>query len=473
MYYITNQNNQVVAADKALLELVGLQSIEELYQKMIKGELSLSSLSPDNVTITSEDNDEQHTFDLKSSPLSSMLGELTLNVLISQELTEAPKTESVSPTEELSILEMEEEPVSIDEEETITFGEPEEEPITFGETEEEPMAIVESEETSTDEDMISILDEDFLKEPEEEITIGEEEPKVSEEPSDFEPISILEETEVSVSETVQEDEKSTEPINIDIDNVSKTIGITPDEYNNFLNEFIDNAISLEKDLNSEDAEVQSSAVKSLVQLSEVLLLPELTNAAKAINEASAQERDSLVESFYNKLARITTQSTTLPEVEKEEAPLLDIEEEILTAPEMEIAEEPETAEEEETLPEGSFGTIDLSEVKPIHFDFRLEEAADELSLPVELIEEFVHDFIEQARTETENMLEAYKQGDLDRIQKIGHLLKGASSNLRINPLADTLYEIQFCEESSRLEGLIKNYWAHFIAFEKQMELTSK
>jgi hypothetical protein len=135
--------------------------------------------------------------------------------------------------------------------------------------------------------------------------------------------------------------------------------------------------------------------------------------------------------------------------------------------------EMEEKEEEGALPEGSFGILDLSDVKPIHFDFRLEEAAEDLSLPVELIEEFVHDFIDQARTETENMLEAYKQGDLNKIQKIGHLLKGASSNLRINPLADTLYEIQFCEDSSKLEALIRSYWAHFIAFEKQMELTSK
>jgi hypothetical protein len=115
---------------------------------------------------------------------------------------------------------------------------------------------------------------------------------------------------------------------------------------------------------------------------------------------------------------------------------------------------------------------DLDEVKPIHFDFRLEEAADELSLPVELIEEFVNDFLVQAREETVNILTAYREGNLDRIQKIGHLLKGASSNLRINPLADTLYEIQFCEDPSQLEGLIKNYWAHFVSFEKQIKMTS-
>jgi hypothetical protein len=162
-----------------------------------------------------------------------------------------------------------------------------------------------------------------------------------------------------------------------------------------------------------------------------------------------------------------------PEVEE---PLIGLEEEKIE-PEVSVEEkEMEVPEEvEEELPEGSFGMLtmeDLDEVKPIHFDFRLEEAADELSLPVELIEEFVNDFLVQAREETVNMLDSYRAGDLDRIQKIGHLLKGASSNLRINPLADTLYEIQFCEDPSQLEGLIKNYWAHFVSFEKQIKMTS-
>ena len=119
-----------------------------------------------------------------------------------------------------------------------------------------------------------------------------------------------------------------------------------------------------------------------------------------------------------------------------------------------------------------FGTLDLSDVKPIHFDFQLEEAANDLSLPVELIEEFVNDFIDQAREETEKMLQCYEEGDLDAIQKIGHLLKGTSSNLRIKPLADTLYKIQFCEDSNHLEHFIRDYWGHFLSFEIQIHAIS-
>lgn len=450
MYYITNQNNQVIAADKALLDLIGLQSIEELYQKMIKGELSFASLSPEDLTIAFGYNEEQqYTFHQQSSPLFSMLGELTLYVLTSTDLSAVPEKAHAPSSEEITLLE----------------------------PEEAPAAITETEKRIRDEEMIPILDDELFKEPEEEISIKET-PESVEEPSDFEPISILEEetelpvleAEVPKGEAVEPEDKSTAPIYLDIAGISETIGISEEEYNHFLNEFIDTAISLEKDLSSEKEEVQSSAIKTLVQLSEVLHLPEISKTAREIEKASAPERDTLVESFYHKLARITTQPGTLPDTELPSIePKITPEEEMTTVQETEIAEE--TGEEE--FPEGSFGTIDLSDVKPIYFDFRLEEAADELSLPVELIEEFVHDFIEQARSETKNMLEAYRHGNLDKIQKIGHLLKGASSNLRINPLADTLYQIQFCEDSSKLEALIKNYWAHFIAFEKQMELISK
>ena len=120
----------------------------------------------------------------------------------------------------------------------------------------------------------------------------------------------------------------------------------------------------------------------------------------------------------------------------------------------------------------TFGDIDLSDVKPIHFDFQISAAAEELSLPESLIEEFMVDFVEQAHSETDNMLRAYKEGDLKTVNKIGHLLKGVSSNLRIIPLSETLYKIQFCEEPNDLKNLIEDYWGHFLFFEKQINTLS-
>ena len=133
----------------------------------------------------------------------------------------------------------------------------------------------------------------------------------------------------------------------------------------------------------------------------------------------------------------------------------------------------EKADDNEVTIAENHPAISLKDITPIHFDFQLSQAANDLSLPVELIEEFVNDFIEQAEVETVNMLDAYDKGDLDSMQKIGHLLKGASSNLRIVPLSDTLYKIQFCEDISDMEYYIKDYWGHFISFRTQMNLMSR
>ena len=71
------------------------------------------------------------------------------------------------------------------------------------------------------------------------------------------------------------------------------------------------------------------------------------------------------------------------------------------------------------------------------------------------------------------MLAAYEKGDLETVQKIGHLLKGTSSNLRITPLSDTLYEIQFNEDIDKVPELVKHYWGHFLSLENQIKLISK
>jgi hypothetical protein len=265
-----------------------------------------------------------------------------------------------------------------------------------------------------------------------------------------------------VEQTVEKPSSSSEedntPIYINIENISEKIGISIDDYNLFLNEYIDTALTLEEALQSHKEREKEEALNTLSHLSNVLHLPYVGDLLAQIQNAEPEDQTYAIAAFFSALGRLTT-------VRFEE-------EKISPAPEAaEKVAEPaaETAEEErEKRP-----AIDLSGVKPIHFDFQLEEAAKDLSLPVELIEEFVNDFIEQAHEETEKMLDAYEKGDLDTIQKIGHLLKGTSSNLRIIPLSDTLYEIQFNEELDRVPELIRHYWGHFLSLENQIKLISK
>jgi len=387
MYYIVNQTDHIIAADSDFLKLLSASNIDDLHKNIALGTIEITSPLGNGTSITVSG--ETSSYSSTSHTLSGILGELTL-VEISevQEKETTLDSEPITYNDEISLLD--------------------DEPITFND--------ITPEVEVTQKGEISILEDD-------------------------EPFDLILEEETATKITPLDDS----PIYIDIKEISQKIGISSDDYNDFLNEYIDTALTLEEDLNSSEEKQKSHAIDTLSHLSNVLYLPVITDIVEKIQNSNDDAQNENIQVLYHTLARLVTtpteknESKTIPKVAKA------------------IASE-------------SFGTIDLSDVKSIHFDFQLEEAANDLSLPVELIEEFVVDFIEQAHLETKKMLEAYENGDLDTIQKIGHLLKGTSSNLRINPLSDTLYEIQFCEDSSKLEGLIKEYWAHFLSFEHQISV---
>lgn len=415
MYYIVNQRDHIIAADSSFLALFGVSTIEDLHKDIALGTAALSSIDGQALNLTVSG--ETQGYSATQERLSTLLGDMTL---IS--LREAQKTDIETGIE-------------TDTEATASIID--DEPITF-----------------------DLGSDDNVAAEEEEISFLKEEPKISMQEEE-KPFAIIEEERVQEELSEPEEEKETEtstevseadesPIYIDIQNISQKIGISEEDYTHFLNEYIDTALTLEEDLKSTQEKKRAHAVNTLAHLSNVLHLPIVTTIVEDIKNNIEDKSNRHIEALYATLARLTT-----------------------TAPETEQSDEKVSVERGPTVGAESFGTIDLSDVKPIHFDFQLEESANDLSLPVELIEEFVIDFIEQAHDETKKMLAAYELGDLPTIQKIGHLLKGTSSNLRINPLSDTLYEIQFCEDSSKLEGLIKEYWGHFLSFEHQINMKLK
>ncbi|WP_415407491.1 hypothetical protein ACLHDG_02895 [Sulfurovum sp. CS9] len=475
MYYITNQNNQIIAIDPNLLALLEVENIDDLYRDIALGDIKFSSSKEEsNITITKAQNEE--TYDVENTDLSGILGNITLVQI------QTPPEKSMPIDDGSSTFALAEK----DEESSITEDELVEKILGLDVTEEEELLL-------PDDDLISIKDTDDLLE--DEISVSDDfeekakESSATEEDDDalfdlilpttpeegIDRITITEDEQVETAADIQA------PIIIDVKNISQSIGISTEDYNTFLNEYIDTALSLEEDLRSTQEEKHSNAISILSHLSNVLHLPVVSEIVTQIENATAESQNTHIESFYTTLGRLTT--SQLETLKEETASILEIDSDIkveaIDSVDIEsidlFEEEPLSVPEEKpvTPTSGSFGTIDLDDVKPIHFDFQLEQAANELSLPAELIEEFVHDFIDQAHTETKKMLEAYEKGDLDTIQKIGHLLKGTSSNLRINPLSDTLYEIQFCEDSSKLKELIKHYWGHFLSLETQINITSK
>lgn len=418
MYYITNQNDQIIAASSALLNLLKLESADALYRQIA---LNAIEFSTDDEGITVKTPKDEAHYHADRETLSSVLGTMTLVRLTTEIFAE-------NTVEEQPVLpekaEEKEDDFSLLDDDEVLFGIKED---TVQDDISMPLEVKETEKEATEEEEENDLFDLILPSKAEE-TIGE-----------------IEDKEVTA--------KASAPVYIDVEQISKNIGISQEDYNTFLTEYIDTALSLEEDLRSDDNNKRTAATHTLFHLSNVLQLPIITEIIEQLKYTESEDIDSSIQHFYDTLSRLTTskpenteKKETTVSVEREEGPSENFK---------------------------SFGTIDLSDVKPIHFDFQVEEAAKELSLPPELIEEFIHDFIKQAHEETDKMLKAYEKGDLDTIQKIGHLLKGTASNLRINPLSDTLYEIQFCEDSSQLEKLIKDYWAHFISFETQFNLKSK
>jgi len=255
-------------------------------------------------------------------------------------------------------------------------------------------------------------------------------------------------------------------IEVDLDEYGEMIGLGAEDYKEFLNEFIDKSIIYDENLRSEDSSSREEALNELMAIAQSLQLPYLQDILEDMLERNYLEEE-LVDIYFDCLAKVTTKSKPQapePVEAVKEEPVVKEEPKVEVPKEEPVKEEPKV----EASPSG-YGTLSFEGIKPIHFDFRLEEAAEDLSLPVDLIEEFVNDFIEQAIEEKETFIKAYAAGDMDTIQKTGHKLKGASSNLRIIPLSETLEEIQHCENPARFEPLLKKYWGQFLSFKLFME----
>ena len=68
-------------------------------------------------------------------------------------------------------------------------------------------------------------------------------------------------------------------------------------------------------------------------------------------------------------------------------------------------------------------------------------ASEELGLPVDLIEEFIEDFIGQAKDFKKDLYRSFEDGDLNNLKILSHKLKGVAANLRIEDAFETLNEI--------------------------------
>ncbi|MGZ8548531.1 MAG: Hpt domain-containing protein, partial [Sulfuricurvum sp.] len=85
-------------------------------------------------------------------------------------------------------------------------------------------------------------------------------------------------------------------------------------------------------------------------------------------------------------------------------------------------------------------------------------AANELGLPVDLIEEFIGDFIQQSYEFKKDLFEACAKNDFNSLHILSHKLKGVAANLRIEDALETLSIINISTELGEVEANLKYYY---------------
>ena len=85
-------------------------------------------------------------------------------------------------------------------------------------------------------------------------------------------------------------------------------------------------------------------------------------------------------------------------------------------------------------------------------------AADELGLPVELIEEFIGDFIQQAHEFRNELFDAALKEDFDEVHVLSHKLKGVAANLRIEDAFEVLSIVNGSRDQVEIEANLKQFY---------------
>jgi len=83
-------------------------------------------------------------------------------------------------------------------------------------------------------------------------------------------------------------------------------------------------------------------------------------------------------------------------------------------------------------------------------------ASNELGLPVDLIEEFIEDFVAQAKEFKEDLYKALHTGD--NLQILSHKLKGVAANLRIEDAFESLSIINSSDNNDAIQGELDNFY---------------
>ncbi|GEM_PF-1567942 len=264
---------------------------------------------------------------------------------------------------------------------------------------------------------------------------------------------------------------------IDLDDLAENAAILEidlDEYKSLLMDFINDAIAMKPTFEGDDIAAIRSQVAVLKDAVTILHLEQLEQQLKAIENSTSTERSESVSVFYHtldKLAELLNSSTSNTNesessIDTKESETLDLSME--QSADDTVVESPASTPVAKSSKNVSVDEF-LAGVKPLPVEFSLHLAAEELSLPDDLVLEFISDFAQQAHENIPVLIEAYQNGDLDKLQKTAHMLKGAASNLRIEPMVENLYELQYDNDISHAPDRIRLFAGQLMSLDKYLE----
>ncbi len=90
-------------------------------------------------------------------------------------------------------------------------------------------------------------------------------------------------------------------------------------------------------------------------------------------------------------------------------------------------------------------------------------ASQELCLSVELVKEFINDFVKQANEFKYDLYNSLENNDIDNVKKMAHKLKGVSANLRIDSVFKLLSKIRDVSDKQEIKKILDDT---YVAIEK-------
>jgi len=167
---------------------------------------------------------------------------------------------------------------------------------------------------------------------------------------------------------------------------------------------------------------------------ELFTTPEVVDA---FDEPEELEPMTIQEDPYETPIEIDFDDVRETELEKEEeiSPVVEDMEEVLDVGDISFDDEIEDVETQSTE---VIKTETINETFENGYIYDPHVASDELGLPLDLIEEFIQDFIAQAKEFKSDLYASLDNGELDNVKILSHKLKGVAANLRVEDAFDVL-----------------------------------